>query len=156
MVMALEFGYLIDLKTREEAGAVIVTVSHQSPQVEITRKQEQTSDDLLWEAICWKESRNNPNAYNRKENAVGIAQIRPIYVKDCVDMFGMDVTHNDAYDPVIARRMFETYTKSWCDRFGIPYSDENRARIHNGGYDGWRESCTEEYWESIRNRLKTQ
>jgi len=66
--------------------------------------------EVTWQAICWVESRNDPNAYNAAEDAAGIAQIRPCYLQDVNDYLGAAVFGlADRYDPEDSRAMFETY-----------------------------------------------
>ena len=38
--------------------------------------------EMIWRAVCWVESENNPLAFNKKELAYGIAQIRYIRLYD--------------------------------------------------------------------------
>jgi hypothetical protein len=47
--------------------------------------------DATWQAICWVESRNDPNAYNAAEDAAGVAQIRPCYLRDANEHVGAPV-----------------------------------------------------------------
>ena len=68
--------------------------------------------DVAWRIVCKNESTNNPRAYNKKENAIGIAQIRPIMIRDVNRILGSQVyVHQDAYDPVKARQMFMIFQK---------------------------------------------
>ena len=40
------------------------------------------------------------------------------------------------------------------ERIGRPVTDEDIARIHNGGPNGWRRASTDEYWERVQNALR--
>ena len=39
------------------------------------------------------------------------------------------------------------------DRLGHTPTDEDIARIHNGGPDGYRRESTEQYWERVESNL---
>lgn len=103
--------------------------------------------EATWRAICWVESRNDPRAYNPAEDAAGIAQIRPCYVRDVNEYLGAPVFGlADRYDPEASRAMFETYMERYC-RDGGP---EQWARCHNGGPRGPRKAGTLEYWRKVK------
>ncbi len=113
----------------------------------------------LWHAICTVESGGDPDAYNRKERAAGIAQIRPICLRDVnriARLRGEDdrFTHADRHDPDTARRMWilylEHYGRDYTRRTGRPATAEVYARIWNGGPAGWRKRSTRVYWQRVR------
>lgn len=59
--------------------------------IEVVRIEKQKVDwDKLIEAIIWRESGGNNKAVNRKTNAVGCMQIRPIYLKQCNKIVGYE------------------------------------------------------------------
>ena len=39
------------------------------------------------------------------------------------------------------------------DRLGHDLCDEDMARIHNGGPDGWKNPATAAYWEKVKKNL---
>jgi len=103
--------------------------------------------EVTWQAICWVESRNDPNAYNAAEDAAGIAQIRPCYLQDVNEYLGAAVFGlADRYDPEASRAMFDTYMERYC-RDGGP---EQWARCHNGGPRGPQKASTRDYWQRVR------
>lgn len=113
--------------------------------------------ERLWSAIAEVESANNPAAYCPAENAVGIAQIRPIYIADLNRIVGRDkYCLEDAWDPAKSREMFLLYTGYWIERYRLPDTPENRARIHNGGPRGYRKDSTIPYWNKVRATLEGQ
>lgn len=67
--------------------------------------------ETIWEAVCQVESNNNPLAYNKKENAVGIAQIRPILIKDYNLRTGKKYLLQEMYDPEKSREVFIYYAR---------------------------------------------
>jgi len=108
----------------------------------------------LWEAICYVESSNNPEAYNESEQAAGVAQIRPICLRDCNRIVGYPRwTMGDRYCPVKAEQMFWVYTNHYIRHYRLEDTPENRARIWNGGPTGWKKQATIKYWVKIQNAM---
>jgi len=106
-------------------------------------------DDFL-NALAKVESSNNPKAINKKENALGIYQIRPAYFKDA----NVKGNHGQVFDPVFARSVCEAYFKKY-EKKALDNGDfETLARCHNGGC-GWRKnkSATDKYWQKIKKNL---
>jgi len=106
-------------------------------------------DDFL-NALAKVESSNNPKAINKKENALGIYQIRPAYFKDA----NVKGNHSQVFDPVFARQVCEAYFKKY-EKKALDNGDfETLARCHNGGC-GWRKnkSATDKYWQKIKKNL---
>jgi hypothetical protein len=78
--------------------------------------------ESLWLAICKVESGNNPIAYNIKEGAIGVAQVRQCRVDHYNDLTGKNYALNQMYDTLKAKevfmyfcqgRDFEAIAKSW-------------------------------------------
>jgi len=114
-------------------GAVAVSAEH-------------NLSDLL-DAIAEVESGGDPNAYNEAENAAGLYQIRPIYVKDCNRLCGYnEFSLADRYNPDRARMMVAVYLKHYGNGKGL----EAMARIHNGGPTGHTKEATKAYWQKIK------
>jgi hypothetical protein len=96
----------------------------------------------LWEAVCKYESNNNPLAYNPREQATGIAQIRPVLVRDYNQRTGKDYCVEDMYDIEISKEIFMYY----ASRRGPNY--EQIARGWNGSGP-----MTDVYWANIKKLL---
>lgn len=117
------------------------------------------SMDRTWRAICTVESRNQPLAYNRSEQAAGIAQIRPICIDDCnrivKDAGGPPLYwHMDQrFDPGASREMFVTYVVYYARAYHTENNTGQRpeiwARIWNGGPTGPKRPTTLHYWHLI-------
>jgi len=67
--------------------------------------------ECLFKAICEYESRNDSNAYNEKENAVGITQIRPIRILDYNIRTGKNYQLEEMYDVSKSREIFMYYAQ---------------------------------------------
>ena len=118
----------------------------------------QTPQDLLWVAIVKVESGGNPKARNVKEDACGVAQIRPIMVRECnriarVQCKRLHFTLADRWSPAKSRQMFDLYTAYWCKVRKVQ-TDEAKARLWNGGPTGHRKKATRAYWAKVKRALK--
>ncbi len=101
----------------------------------------------LFKAICTVESNNDPTKYNEEEKAAGIAQIRPICVKDVNRILGcVRYSLRDRYSVSKALDMFDIYTNHYA-RSG---EAEEMARVWNGGPKGMSKNSTMKYWLKVR------
>ena len=90
----------------------------------------------LYSAIAAVESENNPNAFNPKENAAGLLQIRPICVVDCNRIVGFERwSLSDRYSPAASFEMFKLYVTYYQEHYDLS-GPESAARIWNGGPRG--------------------
>jgi soluble lytic murein transglycosylase-like protein len=104
----------------------------------------------LLKALAIVESGNNPLAYNKKENAAGLYQIRPIYLKD-VNRFSKEQFNlADRFDPVKSARIVTLYLQHYCPGGSL----EMMARVHNGGPAGHKKAGTLKYWLKVKVYLK--
>lgn len=106
-----------------------------------------------WKAICWKESRGDPRAFKKDENAAGIGQIRPIYLADANRILGWEAFRpEDRFDPGKSYAMFHVVVCHYKPR-GTP---AEWARIHNGGPRGWRKASTLPYAAEVLQIMAEQ
>ena len=112
-------------------------------------------------SLAQVESSNNPKAYNSKEIAIGIYQIRPGYFKDARE-FDRDLAkykHSDCYNPLVAKRVIYSYFARYESKALKNGDWEALARAHNGGC-GWRtktgkvKSNLDNYWTKVSKNLK--
>lgn len=105
--------------------------------------------DLFLGRIAWVESRCNPSAINFSSNAYGMYQIRALYLQDANMLLGTAYTLNDMLDPVKAEKVVRAYLGHWGAKFakrnGRQPTEEELARIHNGGPRGAERDCTLAY-----------
>ncbi len=87
------------------------------------------------EVIAKIESSNNPKAFNKKESAIGIYQIREAYFKDAqeFDRALRIYSHRDCFDPSVAKKVVRAYVQRYQPK-GTP---EQWAQLHNAGV-GWK------------------
>lgn len=109
-------------------------------------------EDLIG-AMSWVESRDNPNVYNKEENAVGLLQIRPIMIREVNRLLEIEgsstrYTHEHAWDKNCSIEIIN----NWI-RLNKYYSFEKIARNWNGGYKGIYKTSTIVYWRKVRKAL---
>jgi len=130
----------------------------------------------LLAALTSVESNGNPEAYNAKEDAVGVLQIRPIMVEEVNRILrkyerqqgqwsGSMHTYQLADRKFVStsRSMAMIYFRYWGERYkketGNTPTMEYYARIWNGGPDGWKKESTIQYWDKVvaeLNRIRKQ
>ena len=122
-----------------------------------------TPSEALWKAMTHVESRGNAKAYNPRDGAAGVIQIRSIAVKDLNRIArrrGLEVRYTlaDRYDSAKSREMWRLYLAYYgayyAKRTGETPTDEVYARIWNGGPSGWAKNATRAYWDRVRAALE--
>lgn len=112
----------------------------------------------LIDAIGQVESNGRIQAVGDNGLAKGIFQIQPIVIKDVNRIYGTHYTHDDAFDPVKAKDIFDKYTSHWAKYYhkktGKPITDEVIARIWNGGPKWFLKAHkTDNYWNKVKKEL---
>ena len=91
-----------------------------------------------------------------KVGELGCYQIRECF---WIDALEYDSSIGGEYEDVIDREYAEKVIYAYWDRYatekrlGRPVTDEDRARIHNGGPNGHKKSSTIKYWKKIKEIL---
>ena len=82
--------------------------------------------------------------------SLGKYQIQACYVKDVNRIYRINppYKHEDVYHIDTAEEIIELYIGYWGHEsvMGRRSDMRDRVRIHNGGYDGWSEPETFNYW----------
>lgn len=115
------------------------------------------SFDEFTKILARVESSNNPKAYKKSENAIGIYQIRPDYFMDAKE-FNKSLSnylHKDCYDAKISKSVVRAFMLRYEPK---AYKENNykvMAMAHNGG-PGWRfakkdkKKNLDSYWERFK------
>ena len=111
----------------------------------------QTKTKSLVDALILVESAGNPKAFNKKENAVGCLQIRPIMVREVNRILRKQkseqrFTKEDRWDCGKSKEMFYI----WANYHHQVSNDEMIARNWNGGPRGYKKQSTEHYWYKVQ------
>lgn len=112
---------------------------------------------VLLSALIQVESSNNPRAHNKAEDAVGVLQIRRIFVDDLNRIYGPPhYTYADRWDSQKSKEMATKYLMHYgtTRRLGRKPTQEDFARIMNGGPNGWKKDSTKKYWVKVEKELK--
>jgi len=110
----------------------------------------------LLAALLAVESGGNDRAVGDSGRAIGALQIHAAVVQDVNRRHGTRYTHagmarrRDAV--AVATLYLGTYATR--ERLGRPVTDADRARIWNGGPNGWRKASTMGYAERVRRATR--
>lgn len=124
------------------------------PAVEFKFESPQSDLDRLISAMIMVESNNNDGAYNRRENAVGCLQIRPVMLNDCnriLELNGLDYRYSlsDRWDREKSIEMFYVI----YNHYNPSGSLEQVARVWNGGPSGMKKWSTIKYWNRVKKHI---
>ena len=106
-------------------------------------------------AICKIESNGDCSKIG-KVGELGCYQIRECF---WIDALEYDSSIGGEYEDVIDREYAEKVIYAYWDRYatekrlGRPVTDEDRARMHNGGPNGYKKTSTIKYWNKIQDEL---
>ena len=96
--------------------------------------------EIIWKAICTIESSGDSRAWNKRESAVGICQIRPIKLKDFNDQTGKHYKLSQMYEISKSKEVF-----IWFARKHQPDDYEGIAKDWN---------CqSEKYWQKVKTKI---
>ena len=148
------FGMLIMLCVGMFVGRVVYNEPHVTP------------TPTLWgflDALEWKECSGNWDAVGKLDE-LGSFQLRKIYVDDVnrlIDIYKPGTPHmiyEHRLDRTISRGAVELYLSHYAtyDRLGYDPTFEDMARIHNGGPNGWKKSCTKQYWLDVKEIMENR
>ena len=106
--------------------------------------------DTLLMAVMAVESNFDTMAYNSKENAAGVLQIRPIMVREVNRLLGENkYTLKDRWNKAKSIEMLNVIRSHLKGA-----TDEEIARTWNGGYNGKNNPKTLGYWKKVRKQFK--
>ena len=108
----------------------------------------QPSPEPLFAAIRQVESAQNCSAVGDGGRSLGCYQISQAYWADACDYAGYDWPYQWVWLPPKAEQVMRWY---WA-RYGAE-TDEQRARVHNGGPRGGRRHCTIGYWKLVKKEM---
>ncbi len=112
----------------------------------------------LLDAICTVESNCDDDAVGDGGDSIGAYQIQYAYWKDATD-FDKSIggSYQDCKDSEYSRKIVLAYWSRYAiiDRVGEEVTDEDRARIHNGGPNGYKRNSTNKYWTKVKAVLTT-
>jgi hypothetical protein len=124
---------------------LLAFISTQSIQYDKPTEQPVAIDTLL-NAVMAVESNFDSMAYNEKENAVGVLQIRPIMVREVNRLLGEDkYTLKDRWNKTKSIEMFNVIRSHTNNA-----TDQKIARNWNGGCNGHKKQNTLKYWNKVK------
>ena len=102
-------------------------------------------------AIRIVESNDDPNAVGDGGDSIGCYQIQKCYWLDAKEFSDLDGTYLDCYNRGYADRTVRFYMARYATerRLGREVTQEDIARIHNGGPNGYKKECTKKFWKKV-------
>ena len=114
--------------------------------------------DKFIDALIRVESNGRDNAIGDNGKAVGCLQIWPDIVTDVNRISNKKFTLNDRYDRNKSIEMFKIYIGHYAveRRIGRSVTNQDIARIWNGGPNGWRKKSTLGYWYIVKQYMQNE
>jgi len=145
---------LVALPTKQEQKSLLSPIQPLTPYIqtsEQTKTLKTNKPKSLVDALILVESAGNPKAFNKKENAVGCLQIRPIMVREVNRILRkqkseLRYTKEDRWDCGLSKEMFYI----WVNHHHPISNNEMIARNWNGGPRGYKKQSTEHYWNKVQ------
>jgi len=109
----------------------------------------------LMDAICNVESNCDSSKVGDNGDSIGAYQIQYAYWLDATEFSGIGGEYEDVLDDEYAQQIVLAYWNRYATmkRLGRIPTDEDRARIHNGGPNGYKKTATVIYWNNIKKEL---
>lgn len=114
----------------------------------------------LLDAICEVESNCQSDAVGDDGNAIGAYQIWYDYWYDAVtfsshDDLELSDEYKSCYDKEYSEKVVLAYWDRYAtiNRLGRTPTNQDLARIHNGGPNGYKKNATVGYWNKVKARL---
>ena len=114
-----------------------------------------STNAILAAALILVESRGNDRAVGDGGRAIGPLQIHAEILLDVNRRFGTRFTHRGMTNRADAVAVMDRYLWMYAQpgRLGRAVTNTDRARIWNGGPDGWRKTATEAYAKRVANQI---
>ena len=114
-----------------------------------------SSQPLLLDSICMVESNCDSSKVGDDGDSIGAYQIQYDYWLDATEFSGIGGEYEDVINDEYARKIVLAYWDKYATkkRLGHEPTDEDRARIHNGGPSGHKKSSTVKYWNKVKKEL---
>ena len=102
-------------------------------------------------AIHIVESNDDPDAVGDGGDSIGCYQIQKCYWLDAKEFSDLGGTYLDCYNRGYADRTVRFYMARYATerRLGREVTQEDVARIHNGGPNGYKKECTKKFWKKV-------
>jgi len=113
------------------------------------------STNALLAAILMQVETGNRPLVGDHGRAIGPLQVHAAAVADVNRAFGTTYKHADMMDRDAAVAVLDRYLWLYAQprRLGRAVTDEDRARIWNGGPNGWKKKATEAYAKRVAKQL---
>lgn len=108
---------------------------------------------FLLPALIWQESTGIDSAIGDNGNAFGPLQIWQSYMSDVYKFrTARECLNNRALSIDVYKKYMARYATD--KRLGRPVTDQDIARMHNGGPSGWKKDATLPYWWAVKKKME--
>ena len=121
----------------------------------LIRKESKGKDKAIGDRY-YRDRNGRLREYPKSHWAYGPLQIREICVADVNSRYGTDYKASDCLgNRELSVRICQRYIAMYAtqERLGRPATEEDMARIWNGGLYGWKRPSTVGYWADVRKFL---
>lgn len=114
-----------------------------------------TPSNKFIDVICKVESNNGMYVVGDDGKAIGCLQIWKSVVDDVNKYSKVKYTYGDRYDKDKSYQMFRLYVGHYATqkRLGRKPTNEDMARIWNGGPNGYKKIATVKYWNKVKKYI---
>lgn len=114
-----------------------------------------TPSNKFIDAVCKVESNNGMYVVGDNGKAIGCLQIWKSVVDDVNKYSKVKYTYDDRYDKEKSYQMFRLYVGHYATqkRLGRKPTNEDMARIWNGGPNGHKKIATVKYWNKVKKYI---
>lgn len=112
-------------------------------------------DERLISALIAVESNGNDYAVGDNGRSAGCLQINKCVVDDVNRVCGTAYSYADRFNREKSKEIFRHYMGIYATskRLKRTVTNEDRARIWNGGPNGYVKAATKQYWRRVKNRM---
>lgn len=122
----------------------------------VTKKSEELGgipSKWLIPALCWQESDVMPGVKGDNGQAHGILQLWQSYITDAMPGYkAADFLNNVPLSVICFKNYMARYAT--VKQIGRAVTDQDMARIHNGGPAGWKKAVTLPYWWGVKSKME--
>ena len=114
-----------------------------------------TPSNKLIDAICKVESNNGMYIVGDNGKAIGCLQIWKTVVDDVNKYSKVKYSYADRYNKMKSYEIFKLYIGHYATkkRRGRKPTNEDMARIWNGGPNGYKKTSTIKYWNKVKKYI---
>ena len=144
------------MKKTSIISLILTTTISLTAYTQTLKSQSHQVDNQLLYALRIVESGGDDNAIGDGGKAIGPYQIWKVYWSDAIEYDpSIGGEYKDCFDREYSEKVVRAYMSRYATerRIGRVPTNEDMARIHNGGPNGYKKSSTMNYWKKVKKVL---